>query len=90
VTEAQGPDDPTRRAVVHHRRIDPSWLHLGRVDAVAEMVASGVAADQVVLAVQSERAGLLRLRSCRLDPSFSATPGPFSEPNGGMSWGALR
>ena len=74
----------------HRLRAAEASYNLGRVHAVAEMVAAGAAAGQVVLAVQNELTELLRLRSCRFDPSFSATPGPFIERNGSVSWGALR
>ena len=64
--------------------------NLARVHAVAEMVASGSAADQVVIAVATELRSLLCLRSCWYDEAFAARPGPFIERNGGVSWGAIR
>jgi len=63
---------------------------LGRVHAVAEMVASGEPVDQVVAAVADELTDLLGLRSCRFDPEFAERPGPFIERHGALTWGALR
>jgi uncharacterized protein DUF4118 len=63
---------------------------LGRVHAVAEMVASGEPADQVVVAVANELTDLLGLRSCRFDPALAESPGPFIERHGAVTWGALR
>lgn len=63
---------------------------LGRIHGVAEMVAEGAAADQVVLAVANELTDLLGLRSCRFSPSFADPPGPFIERHGAVSWGAIR
>jgi hypothetical protein len=63
---------------------------LGRVHAVAEMVASGEPVGQVVIAVANELTDLLGLQSCRFDPSFAETPGPFIERHGALTWGALR
>jgi hypothetical protein len=74
----------------HRTLADQSSYDLGRIHAVAEMVASGEPADQVVQAVANELTDLLSLRSCRFDASFAAQPGPFIERNGGVSWGAVR
>jgi hypothetical protein len=63
---------------------------LGRVHAVAEMVASGEPVGQVVIAVANELTDLLGLQSCRFDPSFAETPGPFIERHGALTWGGLR
>ena len=74
-----------------HRRLAAATSHdLGRIHGVAEMVASGEPADQVVLAVANELTDLLKLRSCRFDPHFAEPPGPFIERHGAVSWGALR
>jgi len=62
-------------------------LDLGRIQGVAELMASGAAADEVVAAVGVELQSLLGLRSCRFETSFPATPGPTIERNGGVSWG---
>jgi hypothetical protein len=75
---------------MHHRRAVESSYNLGRVHAVAEMVAAGSPADQVVLAVTTELRSLLRLRACWFDDAFAERPGPFIERNGGVSWGAIR
>jgi len=74
----------------HRRLVAETSYNLGRVHAVAEMVASGAPSDQVVLAVAIELKDLLGLRSCRFDPSFAERPGPFIERQGSVSWGALR
>jgi hypothetical protein len=74
----------------HRRRAAATSFDLGRVHAVAEMVASGAPAEQVVLAVGIEIRSLLGLRSCSFDPSFAEKPGPFIERWGALSWGALR
>jgi hypothetical protein len=63
---------------------------LGRVHAVAEMVAAGEPADQVILAVANELTDLLGLRSCYFSPTFADPPGPFIERHGDVSWGSLR
>jgi hypothetical protein len=63
---------------------------LGRVHAVAELVASGAAADLVVDTVASELTDLLGLRKCWFDPQFAEKPGPFIEGHGGVGWGGLR
>ena len=60
---------------------------LSRVQAVAELMASGAAADDVVSAVGDELQSLLGLRAWRFETSFPGTPGPTIERNGGVSWG---
>jgi hypothetical protein len=74
----------------HRRLVAETSYDLGRVHAVAEMVASGAPADQVVLAVAVELADLLGLRSCSFDAVFAERPGPFIERHGAVSSGALR
>lgn len=64
--------------------------NLGRVHAIAEMVAAGADTDEVLRAVASELNGLLRLRTSWFDPAFAEVPGPFIERSGGVSWGAIR
>jgi hypothetical protein len=54
------------------------------------MVAAGEPADQVVQAAANELTDLFTLRSCRFDTAFAATPGPFIERHGDVSWGAIR
>jgi hypothetical protein len=75
----------------HYRDLaaDTSY-DLGRVHAVAEMVASGEPVDQVVLAVANELTDLLGLRACHFESSFAESPGPFIERHGALTWGALR
>jgi hypothetical protein len=74
----------------HRDQAAQSSYDLGRIHAVAEMVAAGEPSDQVVLAVANELIDLLVLTSCRFDPLFAAQPGPFIERLGGVSWGAIR
>jgi hypothetical protein len=78
------------RSHSHRLLAETSTYNLGRVHAIAEMVAAGAATDDVVQAVASELTGLLRLRACRFDPAFADMPGPFIERSGGVSWGAIR
>jgi hypothetical protein len=78
------------RARWHRTRAAEASYDLGRIHAVAEMVAAGEPADQVILAVANELTDLLGLRSCRFDPTFASDPGPFVERFGAVSWGALR
>jgi hypothetical protein len=74
----------------HRDRAAEMSFDLSRIHAVAEMVAAGDPADQVVTAVASEISGLLRLRSCRFETSFAERPGPFIERHGAVTWGALH
>jgi hypothetical protein len=62
-------------------------LDLGRIQNIAELMASGAGPDEVVAAVCVELQALLGLRSCRFETSFPTTPGPTIERNGGVSWG---
>ena len=63
---------------------------LGRVHAVAEMVAGGEPVDQVLIAVSNELIDLLALRDCRFVAAFDDEPGPFIERHGAVTWGGLR
>jgi hypothetical protein len=75
----------------HHRdRAAEVSYDLGRIHGVAEMVAAGAPVDQVVLAVANELTDLLDLLSCRFDPEFPVSPGPFVERHGSVTWGSLR
>jgi len=74
----------------HRALASQSSYDLGRIHAVAEMVAAGEPVDQVVQAVANELADLLDLRSCRFDPAFAERPGPFIERHGDVSWGSIR
>jgi hypothetical protein len=74
----------------HRRLAFQSSYDLGRIHAVAEMVAAGDPVDQVVQAVANELTDLLDLRTCRFDPAFAERPGPFIERQGDVSWGAIR
>lgn len=62
-------------------------LDLGRIQYIAELMASGAGLDEVVAAVGVELQTLLGLRSARFESSFPAAPGPTIERNGGVSWG---
>jgi Domain of unknown function (DUF4118) len=74
----------------HQREAIVSALNLGRVHAVAEMVAAGASPHDVVRTVEAELKAVLRLRDCWYDPAFADTPTPFIERNGAVSWGAIR
>lgn len=75
----------------HHRNLAAEVSYdLGRVHAVAEMVAAGTAADLVVDTVANELMDLLGLQKCWFDPHFAEKPGPFIESHGGVGWGGLR
>lgn len=74
----------------HRQDAAATSYDLGRVHAVAEMVAGGEPAEQVVIAVANELTDLLDLRECRFSRSFAETPGPFIERHGDVSWGAFR
>jgi hypothetical protein len=63
---------------------------LGRLHGVAEMVAAGVPARDVVEAVAHELRDLLSLRDCWFDPHLAAEPGPFIERHGAVTWGVLE
>ncbi len=58
-----------------------------RIQAIAELMASGASAFEVVGAVADELTGLLRLRSCRFERTFADGPAPTIERNGDVSWG---
>lgn len=62
-------------------------LDLGRIQGIAELMASGAGRDEVVAAVGVELQTLLGLRSCRFETTFPAAPGPTIERNGAVSWG---
>jgi hypothetical protein len=58
-----------------------------RIQAIAELMASGAGSFEVVAAVGDELTGLLGLRSCRFERSFPDGPSPTIERNGDVSWG---
>ena len=58
-----------------------------RIQAIAELMASGASAFEVVGAVGDELTGLLSLRSCRFERTFPEGPSPTIERNGDVSWG---
>jgi hypothetical protein len=61
----------------------------GHIQAIAEMMAAGALADEVVEAVADELRSLLGLRSCWFDTSRPARPGPTIDRNGNVSWGRI-
>jgi hypothetical protein len=75
---------------LHHRTAVLSALNLGRVHAVAEMVAVGASPPDVVRTVEAELKAVLRLQRCWFDRAFAEPPGPFVERDGAVSWGAIR
>ncbi len=62
---------------------------LGRIQAIAEMMAAGAATDEVVASVADELLGLFGLRSCWFETSRPDKPGPTIDRNGNVSWGRL-
>jgi K+-sensing histidine kinase KdpD len=75
---------------LNRSRAAASSYDLGRLHGVAEMVAAGVPAADVVDAVTQELRDLLQLRDCWFDPQLSAEPGPFIERHGAVTWGVLE
>jgi len=63
---------------------------LGRLHGVAEMVAAGLPAVDVVDAVAKELRDLLQLRDCWFDPHLAGEAGPFIERHGAVTWGVLE
>jgi K+-sensing histidine kinase KdpD len=74
----------------HRHLAAETSFDIGRIHAVAEMVASGAPVDQVILAVEYELNDLLGLRSSRFDPAFAERSGPFVERQGAITWGNLQ
>ncbi len=74
----------------HRHLAAEASYNLGRVHAVAEMVAAGEPVDQVVTAVSNELTDLLGLQVCRFDTEFADQPGLFIERHGAVTWGVLR
>jgi hypothetical protein len=74
----------------HRHTAAATSYDLGRVHAVAEMLATGQPAEQVVAAVTNELRDLLGLVECHFSTTFADPPGPFIERQGGVSWGSLR
>jgi K+-sensing histidine kinase KdpD len=62
---------------------------LSRIQTIAEMMAAGAAADEVVAAVADELQGLFGLRNCWFETSRPDKPGPTIDRNGNVSWGRL-
>jgi hypothetical protein len=58
-----------------------------RIQAIAELMASGAGAFEVVGAVGDELTGLLGLRSSRFERTLPDGPSPTIERNGDVSWG---
>jgi uncharacterized protein DUF4118 len=75
---------------MNRRRVAQASAHLSRVQAIAELLASGAPADEVVAAVGDELEGLLRLRRCWFDTAFPSRPTPTIERDGSVTWGHFR
>lgn len=73
----------------HRTRVSQSSDTLARLQAIAEMLASGAPANEVVVAVVAELQDMLGLRSCRFDTSFPDAAGPMIERSGEVSWGRI-
>lgn len=73
----------------HRRRISQSGDNLSRIQAIAEMLASGAPANDVVAAIAAELEDMMGLRSCWFDASFPDAVGPMIERNGDVSWGRI-
>ena len=72
------------RAVVVQQRAD-----LAHIQDIAELMAAGATADEVVEAVAEDLRSVLHLRACRFDTSKPGTPGPTIDRNGNVSWGRI-
>jgi hypothetical protein len=68
-------------------RVAQTTEGLSSVQAIAELMASGAHADEVVAAVGDELQSLLGLRDCRFETAFPARQGPAIERDGEVSWG---
>jgi K+-sensing histidine kinase KdpD len=73
----------------HRMRVSQSSDNLARIQAVAEMLASGRAAHDVVAAIAAELQAMLGLRNCWFDASLTDAVGPTIERNGDVSWGRI-
>lgn len=73
----------------HRKRITQSSDTLARIQAIAEMLASGAAADDVVAAVAAELQDMLGLRGCWFEAWFPDAVGPMIQRNGDVSWGRI-
>jgi hypothetical protein len=71
-------------------RVAKTSEDLSRVQAIAELMASGAHADEVVAAVRDELQSLLGLRDCRFEAAIPSRPGPTIERDGDVSWGHFR
>jgi hypothetical protein len=68
-------------------RVVQTGADLARIQGIAEMMAGGASAGDVVAAVGDELQRLLGLRSCRFETTFPETPSPTIERSGDVSWG---
>ena len=73
----------------HRRRLSQSRDTLARIQTIAEMLASGMDAPEVVNAIALELQDMLHLRECWFDASFPTAIGPVIERNGDVSWGRI-
>lgn len=73
----------------HRRRISQSRDTLTRIQDIAEMLAAGLDAHEIVAAIAVELQEMLHLRDCWFDATFPNQPGPVIERNGDVSWGRI-
>jgi len=71
----------------HRRAAAQTNNDLERIQAIAEMVASGAGGTEVVSAVAVELQRLLSLRKAWFETTFTDEPGPVIEHDGEVSWG---
>jgi K+-sensing histidine kinase KdpD len=62
---------------------------LARIQSIAELMAAGAPAGEVVDAVAEELRSVLRLRDCHFETSQPEKPGPTIDRNGDVSWGRI-
>ena len=62
---------------------------IGLIHRTAEMVATGVAAAEIIEDVTRTLKGLLELENCWFETTFAERPGPFVERTGGVTWGSI-
>ena len=73
----------------HRTRISQSDDTLSRLQTIAEMLASGAPASDVVVAVAAELQDMLGLRSCQFETTFPNAVSPMIERSGDVSWGRI-
>lgn len=73
----------------HRRRVSQSRDTLTRIQDIAEMLAAGVDAQEIVAAIAVELQEMLHLSDCWFDASYPTPIGPVIERNGDVSWGRI-